>query len=101
MTIPFSHASLEELSKFVKCRKAFNMSENEKTNSKVFSILAMVLGGLSLLVVPIVLGPAAIILAVVGLVKKEKLAPIGLAVAILGMLVGMFLGAIVGMALFG
>lgn len=77
------------------------MSENEKTNSKVFSILAMVLGGLSLLVVPIVLGPAAIILAVVGLVKKEKLAPIGLAVAILGMLVGMFLGAIVGMALFG
>ena len=77
------------------------MSESEKTDSKVFSILAMVLGGVSLLVLPIVLGPAAIILAVIGLVKKEKLAPIGLAVAILGMLVGMFIGAIVGMAMFG
>ncbi len=53
-----------------------------------------------MLVLPIVLGPAAIILAVVGLVKKEKLAPIGLAVAILGMLVGMFLGAVIGAAMF-
>lgn len=66
----------------------------------MFSILAIVLCGVSLLVLPIVLGPAAIILAVVGLVKKEKLAPIGLAVAILGMLVGMFLGAVIGAAMF-
>lgn len=77
------------------------MTENEKTDSKVFSILSIVLGGVSLLILPIVLGPAAIILAVIGLVKKEKLAPVGLAVAILGMLVGMFIGAIVGMAVFG
>jgi hypothetical protein len=74
---------------------------SEKSNSKVFSILAIVLGGLALLVFPIVLGPAAIILAVIGLVKKEKLAPIGLAVAIIGTAVGMFIGAIVGMAVFG
>ena len=77
------------------------MSESEKSESKVFSTLAMVLGGLSLILVPIVLGPTAIILAVVGFVKKEKLAPVGLAVAILGMLVGMFIGAIIGMAMFG
>lgn len=71
----------------------------EKSDSKVFSILAIVLGGVSFLVLPIVLGPAAIVLAVIGIVKKERLAPVGLAVAILGMLVGMFLGAIVGMTL--
>lgn len=61
----------------------------------------MVLGGLALLVLPIVFGPAAIILGVVGLTKKEKLAPVGIAVGILGMIVGMFIGAIVGMAVFG
>lgn len=72
----------------------------EKSDSKVFSILAIVLGGVSFLVLPIVLGPAAIVLAVIGIVKKERLAPVGLAVAILGMLVGMFLGAIVGMTFF-
>lgn len=71
----------------------------QKSDSKVFSILAIVLGGVSFLVLPIVLGPAAIVLAVIGIVKKERLAPVGLAVAILGMLVGMFLGAIVGMTL--
>ena len=73
----------------------------KETSSNTFSILAIVLGGVSLLVVPIFLGPAAIVLGVVGLVKKERLAPIGITVGILGMLVGMFLGAIVGMAVFG
>ncbi len=82
-------------------KEGFDMSEGETTDSKVFSILAIVLGGLALLVFPIVLGPAAIILAVVGLVKKEKMAPIGLAVGILGTLVGMFFGVIVGMLAFG
>jgi hypothetical protein len=75
------------------------MSQEKSPNT--FSILAIVLGGVSLLVVPIFLGPAAIVLGVVGLVKKERLAPIGITVGILGMLVGMFLGAIVGMAVFG
>ncbi len=77
------------------------VSEIEQLDSKVFSVLAIVLGGLALGVFPIVLGPAAIILAVVGLVKKEKLAPIGLTVGIIGTLVGMFIGALVGMAVFG
>jgi hypothetical protein len=73
----------------------------QENSSNTFSILAIVLGGVSLLVVPILLGPAAIVLGVVGLVKKERLAPIGITVGVLGMLVGMFLGALVGMAVFG
>jgi hypothetical protein len=73
---------------------------SEKSSSNTFSILAIVLGGLALLVLPIVFGPAAIILGVVGITKKETLAPIGLTVGILGMLVGMFIGALVGMAVF-
>ncbi len=52
------------------------------------------------MVLPIVFGPAAIILGVVGMTKKEKLGPIGLTVGILGMVVGMFIGALVGMAVF-
>ena len=74
---------------------------SEKSTSNTFSILAIVLGGLALLVLPIVFGPAAIILGVVGITKKEKLAPIGLTVGILGMVVGTFIGALVGMAVFG
>lgn len=74
---------------------------SETSSSNTFSILAIVLGGLALLVLPIIFGPAAIILGVVGMTKKEKLGPIGLTVGILGMVVGMFIGAIVGMAVFG
>jgi hypothetical protein len=73
----------------------------QENSSNTFSILAIVLGGVSLLVLPILLGPAAIILGVVGLVKKERLAPIGITVGVLGMLVGMFLGALVATAFFG
>jgi hypothetical protein len=73
---------------------------SEKSSSNTFSILAIVLGGLALLVLPIVFGPAAIILGVIGITKKEKLAPIGLTVGILGMVVGIFIGALVGMAVF-
>jgi hypothetical protein len=73
----------------------------EANQSNTFSILAIVLGGLALLVFPVVFGPAAIILGVVGLTKKERLAPIGLTVGILGLVLGMVIGALVGMAVFG
>jgi hypothetical protein len=73
----------------------------QENSSNTFSILAIVLGGVSLLVLPILLGPAAIVLGGVGLVKKERLAPIGITVGVLGMLVGMFLGALVATAFFG
>jgi hypothetical protein len=74
---------------------------SEKSSSNTFSILAIVLGGLALFVLPIVFGPAAIILGVIGITKKEKLAPIGLTVGILGMVVGMFIGALITMAVLG
>lgn len=66
-----------------------------QNTSNVFSILAMVFGAISLLFVPILFGPVAIILAVVGKTKKERLANIGLTVGILGMVVGFILGALV------
>jgi hypothetical protein len=74
---------------------------SQENSSNTFSIMAIVLGGVALLILPIVFGPAAIILGVVGLTKKEKLAPVGITVGILGMLVGMFIGALIGMAVFG
>ncbi len=58
--------------------------------------ISFVLAVLSLGVLPIVIGPAAIICAGVGMNRKEPNAPIALAVAIVAMIVGMFLGAVVG-----
>lgn len=69
--------------------------------SNTFSIIAIVLGGISFLLLPILLGPAAIILAVIAKNKKENLANVALAVGILGTVLGMILGAIVGAAIFG
>jgi hypothetical protein len=73
------------------------MSESQPStnSSNTLSIISIVLGGVSFLILPIVLGPAAIILAVIAKSKKEKLANIALAVGILGTVIGMFLGAIV------
>jgi hypothetical protein len=73
-----------------------NTNEN-----KTFSILGIVFGGVALIFLPIILGPVGIILSVVGKTKGEKLANIALTVSILGTLVGMFIGALVGAALFG
>ena len=73
----------------------------EKSDSKIFSTLAIVFGAVSVIFLPIVFGPAAIVLAVIGIVKKERLAPVGLAVGILGMIVGLFLGAVFAAAMFG
>ena len=73
------------------------MSESQPStnSSNTLSIIAIVLGGVSFLIFPILLGPAAIILAVIAKNKKEKLANIALAVAILGTVIGMLFGAIV------
>ena len=74
---------------------------NSANQSNTFSILAIVLGSVALLIFPVVFGPVAIVLGVVGLVKKERLAPVGLTVGILGMVVGAFVGYLVGLAVFG
>ena len=73
----------------------------KQTESKTFSTLGIVFGAVSLLFLPIVFGPAGIILSVIGKTKGEKLANIALTVSILGTLVGMFLGAVIGAAVFG
>lgn len=64
----------------------------EENRGNMLSILAIVFGAVSTLFCPILLGPAAIILAAVAMSKKERLAPIGLTVGILGMVVGFALG---------
>lgn len=65
------------------------------STSNGFSIGAMVLGAISLLFLPIILGPGGIALAIVGMNRKEPLAKIALGVAIAGMVLGFVLGAIV------
>jgi uncharacterized membrane protein len=71
------------------------------SSSSTFSIIAIVLGGLAFLFLPIFLGPASIILAVIAKSKQEKLATVALAVSILGTVVGLILGVIIGIAAFG
>jgi hypothetical protein len=70
-------------------------------SGNTFSIIAIVLGGVGFLLLPIILGPAAIILAVIAKTKKEKLANVALAVGILGTVIGMMLGAIIGATFLG
>lgn len=79
------------------------MSDIQSTPQRgnTLSIIAIVLGAISFLLLPIVLGPAAIILAVIAKSKREKLANVALAVGILGTVIGMIIGAIVGATLFG
>ena len=67
--------------------------------SSPFSVIAIILGGLSFLLFPIVFGPAAIILAVIAKKKGESLANVALTVGIVGAVSGMINGAIVGASL--
>jgi hypothetical protein len=60
--------------------------------AQIFSILAMVSGVLAILAIPILFGPIGIVLAVVANRKSEPLWKVGLAVAIVGMLLGFILG---------
>jgi hypothetical protein len=70
-------------------------------SGNTFSIIAIVLGGVGFLILPIFLGPASIILAVIAKNKRENLANVALTVGILGTVLGMVLGAIVGATFFG
>jgi hypothetical protein len=67
--------------------------------SSPFSVIAIILGGLSFLLFPILFGPAAIILAVIAKKKGESLANVALTVGIVGAVSGMIIGAIVGASL--
>ena len=67
--------------------------------SSPYSVIAIVLGGLSFLLFPVIFGPVAIILAVIAKKKEESLANVALTVGILGAVFGMIIGAIVGASL--
>ena len=57
-----------------------------------FSTWAIVLGCIALLVLPIVLGPAALVLAGIALSKKEPRGTVAMVVAVLGTVGGFALG---------
>jgi uncharacterized membrane protein HdeD (DUF308 family) len=60
-----------------------------------FSILAIVFAGVSLLFLPIVFGPAALVLGIIGTVKKEKLGVLGLVLGIVLPIIGFVIGFVV------
>lgn len=66
-----------------------------KASGNTFSILGIVFGGIAFLFLPVILGPAGLVLAIIGKKKNESLAVIAIVVAALGTVLGMLLGAIV------
>lgn len=57
-----------------------------------FSKVGIACGVLAFLFFPVVLGPIGIILGAIGIVRKERLAPVALAVAGAGFIAGMVIG---------
>jgi hypothetical protein len=78
------------------------MSTNPVPNQagNTMSIIAIVLGALSLLILPIVFGPIAIVLAILAKNKKENLSTVALTIAITGTALGVIIGAVVGATMF-
>ena len=70
-------------------------SATKTAASNLFSIIAFVCAGISVLFFPVLFGPAGLILGAVGLTKKERFAPIAIAAAAGCMIAGMVLGAAV------
>ena len=66
-----------------------------RAGSNTLSIIAMVLGAIAVLVLPIVFGLAAIVLAAVAISKKEPLAKTAMIVAVAGTVLGFVVGALV------
>ena len=77
-----------------------SMEPNTQSSGNTFSIIAIVLGALSFLFLPIILGPVSIVLAIIGKNKQEKLSTVALVVAILGTVIGLIMGAIIGATMF-
>ena len=64
------------------------------TPGNSFSVGAIIFGAVSLLFFPIIFGPIGLVMAAVAKSKNEKNAIIGFVVAGVGMVVGMFFGAL-------
>jgi hypothetical protein len=67
----------------------------EVNTGNAFSIAAIVLGCIAFLICPILLGPAGIVMAAIGMSKHERLATTAMVISILGLVVGMILGFVV------
>lgn len=72
-----------------------SVAATRTAGSNVFSIIAFVCAGISVLFFPVLFGPAGLILGAVGLTKKERFAPIAIAAAAGCMIAGMVIGAAV------
>ena len=62
------------------------------------SRLAIIFAGVSLLVLPILFGPAAFVLGLIATIKKEKLGVLALVLGIVLPAIGMILGAMVALS---
>lgn len=67
----------------------------QKKPGNGFSIAALALGGLAALIAPLVVGPAAILLGVLGKRRAEPLGTIALRVAIAGTAIGLVLSVVI------
>ncbi|MHB1536736.1 MAG: hypothetical protein ACYC1D_19435, partial [Acidimicrobiales bacterium] len=66
-----------------------------QSNSNVLSIIGIICGVISLVFLPILLGPAGIVLGIIAMNRHERLGRVALGVAIGGMVVGFILSFIV------
>ena len=64
-------------------------------NSNALSILAIIFGGISVLILPILFGPIGIVLGIIAKTRKERLSTVGLIISIVGPVIGAILGLLV------
>ncbi|GGQ01577.1 hypothetical protein [Streptomyces roseolilacinus] len=70
--------------------------QHASTNNNVLSIIAIVLGVVALVFLPIVFGAIGLVLAIIAkTVRHERLATVALVVSAAGLVGGMILGAVV------
>ena len=73
----------------------------ERSTKNTLSILAIVFACVSLVFIPLIFGIAAFVLGIIAVVKKERLGVLALVLGIVLPLVGVILGAVVGMSVLG
>ena len=64
-------------------------------NSNALSILAIIFGGISVLILPILFGPIGIVLGIIAKTRKERLSTVGLIISIVGPVIGAIRGVLV------
>lgn len=75
-------------------------SGNDNTGNG-FCVASVICGVLAFFFFPIVFGPIGLILAAVGATRRESLTPVAFTVSALGMIIGVFAGAIVWSSMLG